>query len=114
MFKGLNTVNKGFEKGFKSVYHAKVHCPVCKEEMYANALMCPNCKTDFTNPPYNRRLEWQKTAIKIVLVISIMIGIAICLSEAPAILGIFVGLALYGFGYVIIQKIQSFKNYHHK
>jgi len=114
MFKGLNTVNKGFEKGFKSVYYAKVHCPVCKEEVFANALMCPNCKTDFAMPPYNKRLDWQKTALKIVLVISIIIGLAISFSEAPVLLGIIVGLALYGLSYVIIQKVQSFINYHNK
>jgi hypothetical protein len=114
MFKGLNTVNKGFQEGFKSVYYAKVHCPVCKEEIFANALMCPNCKTDFTMPPYNKRLDWQKTALKIVLVISIIIGLAISFSEAPVLLGIIVGLALYGLSYVIIQKVQSFINYHNK
>ena len=55
--KGINTVNRVFEKGFKPVYYAKVHYPVCKEEMYANALMCPNCKTDFTKSPFNKRIE---------------------------------------------------------
>ena len=114
MFKGITTVNRGFEKGFKSVYYAKVHCPVCKEEMYANALRCPNCKTDFTKPPFNKRIEWQNTAMKIVLVFSLIIGIAICFSEAPVVLGIIVGLSLYGLGNVAVQKIQSFKNYHHK
>lgn len=114
MFKGYNTINKGFEKGFKSVYHAKVRCPVCKEEIYANALMCPNCKTDFKRAPYTTRLAWQKTALKIVLAFSILIVLAISLSEAPVILGIIVGLVFYGLGYVIIQKIQSFINYHNK
>ncbi|MCB0537151.1 MAG: hypothetical protein KDE33_06440 [Bacteroidetes bacterium] len=101
-------------KGFGSVYYAKVHCPVCKEEIFANALACPKCKTDFTQPPYNKRTNWQNTAMKIVLVISAVIGTSICFSDAPVILGIIVGLALYGGGYVIVQKIQSFKNYHHK
>jgi len=114
MFKGINTINKGFEKGFKSVYHAKVRCPVCKEEIFANALMCPYCKTNFTIPPYKTRLAWQKSALRIVLAISIIIGLSISLSEAPILLGIFVGLVLYGLGYVIIQKIQSFINYHNK
>ncbi|MEZ7953719.1 MAG: hypothetical protein QMB82_00950 [Bacteroidales bacterium] len=114
MFKGYNAINKGFEKGFKSVYHAKVRCPICKEEIFANALMCPYCKTDFSSPPYKRRLAWQKTALIIVLAISILIGLAISLSEAPVLLGIIVGLMLYGFGYATIQKIQSFINYHKK
>ncbi|MBK8807213.1 MAG: hypothetical protein IPO21_11440 [Bacteroidales bacterium] len=114
MFKGLNTVGKGFEKSFNSVYHAKVRCPVCKEEIYANALMCPNCKTDFKRAPYTTRLAWQKTALKIVLAFSILIALAISLSEAPVLLGIIVGLLFYGLGYVIIQKIQSFINYHNK
>jgi ribosomal protein L37AE/L43A len=114
MFKGLHTVSKGFEKSFNSVYHAKVRCPVCKEEIYANALMCPNCKTDFKRDPYTTRLAWQKTALKIVLAFSILIALAISLSEAPVLLGIIVGLVFYGLGYIIIQKIQSFINYHNK
>lgn len=114
MFKGLNTVGKGFEKSFNSVYHAKVRCPVCKEEIYANALMCPFCKTDFKSAPYTTRNAWQKTALGVVLVISIITGLSISLSEAPVLLGIIVGLVLYGVGYVIIQKIQSFMNYHKK
>jgi hypothetical protein len=114
MFKGYNTINKGFEKGFKSVYHAKVLCPVCKEEIYANALMCPFCKTDFKSAPYSTRIAWQKTALKIVLAFSILIALAISFSEAPVLVGIFVGLVFYGLGYVIIQKIQSFINYHKK
>jgi hypothetical protein len=114
MFKGYNTINKGFEKGFKSVYHAKVRCPVCKEEIFANALMCPFCKTDFKSAPYSTRIAWQKTALKIVLAFSILIALAISFSEAPVLVGIFVGLVFYGLGYVIIQKIQSFINYHNK
>ena len=114
MFKGYNNINKGFEKGFKSVYHAKVRCPVCKEEIFANALMCPYCKTDFRSSPYKTRLAWQKTAFRIVLAVSILIGLVISLSEAPVLLGIFVGLVFYGLCYVIIQKIQSFINYHNK
>ena len=114
MFKGLNTVGKGFEKSFNSVYHAKVRCPICKEEMYANALMCPNCKTDFKRAPYTTRLAWQKTALKIVLAFSILIALAISFSEAPVLVGIFIGLVFYGLGYLIIQKIQSFINYHNK
>lgn len=112
MFKGFNTVNKGFVKGFKSVYYAKVRCPVCKEEIFANALRCSYCRTDFTRPPYNTRLAWQKTALKIVLAISVIIGLTISFSEAPLLLGIIVCLVLYGLGYVLIQKIQSFINYH--
>ena len=114
MLKGLNTAGKGFEKGFNSVYHAKVRCPVCKEEIFANALKCPYCKTDFKSAPYRARIAWQKTALKIVLALSILIALAISLSEAPVLLGIIVGLVLYGLGYVIIQKIQSFINYHKK
>lgn len=114
MFKGLNTVGKGFEKSFNSVYHAKVRCPVCKEEIYANALMCPFCKTDFKSAPYTTRIKWQKTALKIVLAFSILIALAISFSEAPVLVGVFVGLVFYGLGYVIIQKIQSFINYHKK
>lgn len=114
MYKGLHTVSKGFEKSFNSVYHAKVRCPVCKEEIYANALMCPFCKTDFKSAPYTTRIAWQKTALKIVLAFSILIALAISFSEAPVLVGIFVGLLFYGLGYVIIQKIQSFINYHNK
>lgn len=114
MFEDFNKINSGFKKGFSSVYYAKVRCPVCKEEIFANALACPNCKTDFTKEPYNKRTTWQSGAMKIVLIISALVGLSICLSDAPVILGIIVGLALYGGGYVIVQKIQSFKNYHHK
>lgn len=114
MFSGFNKVSSGFKKGFSSLYYAKVHCPVCKEEIYANALVCPNCKSDFTQPPFNSRTSWQRGVMKIVLVISAVIGTSICFSDAPVILGILIGLALYGGGYVIVQKIQSFKNYHNK
>ena len=103
-----------FNKGFNLVYHAKVHCPVCKEEIYANALTCPNCKTNFSQAIYRNRTNWQSGAMKFVLIISFVVGLSICLSEAPIILGLIVGLALYGFGFVVVQKIQSFKNYHHK
>jgi len=114
MLKGFNKINSGFKMGFRSVYYAKVHCPVCKEEIFANALTCPNCKTDFSQPPYNKRTSWQNAAMKIVLVISAVIGTSICFSDASVVLGIIVGLALYGGSYIIVQKIQSFINYHHK
>ncbi|MEI8270506.1 MAG: hypothetical protein WCG45_03990 [bacterium] len=103
-----------FNKGFNSVYYAKVHCPVCKEKIFANSLKCPNCLTDFTKPPYNKHTSWQSGAMKIVLIISAFIGIAICFSGAPILLGIFVGLALYGGGYVAVQKIQSFRNFNNR
>ena len=107
-------MNNSFKKGFSLVYHAKVHCPICKEEMYANALICPNCKTDFTKAPYNSRTNWQNGALRIILFISIIICLLICFSGVPIILGIILGFFLYGCGYILIQKIQNFKNYHHK
>jgi hypothetical protein len=106
--------NKTFKKGFNSVYYVKVRCPVCKEEIYANALKCPYCKTDFKSHPYNKRIKWQNTAMKIVLVIAVAIGISICFLDVPIIIGIITGLVIYGLGYVIVQKIQSFRNYFHK
>ena len=112
MFKGFNSINSGFKKGFDLVYHSKVHCPVCKEIIYANALMCPNCKTNFQKPPYNKTKEWQKIPLRITLFVSIFIGLAVCSSNAPVILGLIIGLIVYGIGYVLIHKIQSFKNYH--
>jgi hypothetical protein len=85
MFEDFNKINSGFKKGFSSVYYAKVRCPVCKEEIFANALACPNCKTDFTKEPYNKRTTWQGGAMKIVLIISALVGISICLSDTPII-----------------------------
>jgi hypothetical protein len=114
MAKGFHNVGNGFKKGFDSVYYAKVSCPVCKEKIYANALMCPNCKTDFKKSPYNKMKTWQNTAMKIVLILALLISFSICLSGAPIIIGIIIGFALYGGGYVIVQKVQSFKNYHEK
>jgi len=114
VFEEFNKINSGFKKGFNAVYYAKVRCPVCKEEIFANALTCPYCKTDFKNAQFKKRTNWQKGAMKIVLIISAIIGTSICLSDAPVILGILVGFALYGAGYFVVQKIQSFKNYHHK
>src|SRR5215216_5747669 len=114
MLEDFNKLNQGFKKSFGSVYYAKVHCPVCKEKIFANALVCPSCSTDFRKPPYNKRLNWQSGAMKIVLVISALVGITIYSTDAPMILGIIIGLISYGFGYVIVQKIQSFKNYHHR
>lgn len=113
MFKNFN-INKGLKTGFNSVYYAKVHCPICKEEIYANALTCPFCKTDFTKAPFNKQASWQDGAMKIILIIAAIIGILICISGAPILLGIITGLALYGLGYIVVQKIQSFRNYHHK
>jgi len=114
VFSGFNKTNSLFNKGLNSVYYAKVHCPVCKEKIFANALLCPNCKADFTKHPYNGKTSWQIAAMKIVLVISAVIGTSICFSKAPVIVGIGVGFVLYGGGYVIVQKIQSVINYHHK
>jgi len=110
----LINFNNGLRKGYNSVYHYKVHCPVCKEHIYANALTCPYCKTDFTKAPYNKRNNWQNRALKITLLISIFIGIIVCLLGVPVLLGILIGLILYGAGYNLIQRIQSFKNFHHK
>ena len=115
MFKGLNNASSGLKKGFDSVYHAKVRCPVCKEVIYANALVCPKCQTDFRKAPYNKIKSWQNIAMKIVLVLSLLIAISICFSGGISIiLGIIIGFFLYGLGYVIVQKIQNFKNYHQK
>jgi hypothetical protein len=106
--------NKTFKKGFNAVYYAKVRCPVCKEEIYANALKCPYCKTDFKKHPHNKRIKWQNAAMKIVAVVAFTIGISICFLDVPIIIGVVVGLAVYGLGYMVVQKIQSFKNYHYK
>lgn len=105
--------NIGFKTGFNSVYYAKIHCPVCKEQIFANALICPNCQTDFTKNPYKTRTRWQTTGMKVVLVISIIVCVLICIS-APVVVGLLAGFGLYGAGYVLVQKIQSFRNYHHK
>lgn len=102
------------KKGFNSVYYPKVHCPVCKEDIYANAMICPYCKTDFTQIRYSNRTNWQSGAMKIVLIISFFVALSICLSSVPIIIGLILGLAFYGLGYVAVQKIQSFKNYHQK
>jgi ribosomal protein L37AE/L43A len=114
MYQNLNKVINFYKKSLQSVYYAKVHCPVCKEEVFANALICPFCKTDFTQAPYSIVKNWQKTATKVLLVFSGIIIISICLSGTPIFLGILVGFVLYGGGYIVIQKIQSFKNYYHK
>ncbi|HMK24646.1 MAG TPA: hypothetical protein VK483_01355 [Chitinophagaceae bacterium] len=114
MFNDLNKINKGFKKGFKSVYYAKVRCPVCKEVIYANALKCPYCTTDLTKGIYKSRTKWQGGAMRILLMFSILIGVIICLSGAPVVVGILAILVLYGAGNIVIQKIQSFRNYHNK
>ena len=114
MSKKFNNVAKGFGVGFKSVYYARVHCPVCKEKIFANALMCPNCKTYFTKTPYDKRIQWQDAAMKIIFAISAAIGISICLSDLQILLGILIGFVSYGLGYIVVQKIQSFKNFHYK
>ena len=103
-----------FNKGFNLVYHSRVHCPVCKEEIYANALTCPKCKTDLTQSQYSNSKSWQSVAMKIIITISLIVGLLMCFGDAPIYLGLFAGLVLYGFGYVVVQKIQSFINYHHK
>ena len=106
--------NKAFKHGFNSIYYAKVHCPICKEEIYAKALKCPYCKTDFKSLPYNKRVMWQKRAMKIVLVIAVIFTIAICSFGIPIIIGIIVAFVIYGLGYIVVHKIQSFRNFFHK
>lgn len=110
----FNKVNNGFQKGFNAVYYAKVRCPLCKEKIHANTLTCPYCKTNFKEAPYNKRTKWQSIAMKIAFLISTVIGVLICLNNAPILLGIVVGLALFGCSYVLIQKIQSVLNYFHR
>lgn len=114
MAKGFNSVNKGFKKGFQSVYYAKARCPACKEEIYANALVCPYCNTDFKKPPFNTRTKWQSIALKIFFIIALALGIGLSLGGVQIILAILLALATYSAGYIAVQKIQSFKNYHHK
>jgi hypothetical protein len=104
---------KSFRKGFSSIYQVRIHCPVCKERIYANALKCPYCKTNFKTDPYRKRLRWQNSAMKIVLFISVIAGVSVCLSHTPIIIGILTGLIVYGLGYLIVQKIQSLRNFFH-
>lgn len=103
-----------FKSGFDAVYYARVHCPVCKERIYANAQVCPKCKTDLMVPNLQVGKKWQKEGLRIVLVFSIIIGLLICFTDAPLMLGIISGLLVYALGYAIVQKIQSVKNYFHK
>lgn len=114
MFRNLTKVNNGFIKGFESIYYAKVHCPLCKEEIFANALICPFCKTNFTQPPYNKDKNWQKLTTKVLLLCCGVIGLSLYLIGTPIVLAIIVGFVLYGGGFNLIQKIQSIKNYHRK
>lgn len=103
-----------FRKGFDAVYNARVRCPICKEEIHASALLCPFCRTDLATHPHDVRKRWQTNARRIVLAISSLVSISICINGVPVLIGIVVGLFLYGFGYVIIQKIQSIKNRFYK
>lgn len=107
-----NSINNSFKKGFDLIYHSKVHCPVCKELIYNNALKCPHCKTDFKKTPYNHIKNWQKIPLRIIFIISLVIGLTISFSDAPAILGLIVGLLIYSIGHFLIHQIQNFKNFH--
>jgi hypothetical protein len=100
------------EKGFNSVYKTRVHCPICKEVIHANALICPHCLTDFSNPIQKKRTNWQVGAMRFITIISVFFGILISLN-GQIVIGIFVGFFIYGLGHLIVQKIQSLKNYYH-
>ena len=107
-------MGKNFETGYNSGFFIKVRCPVCKEKIYANAMTCPFCKTDFRNIPYAKMTRWQNSAMIILIILSCIVAFSIYMNDGPIILGIIFGFLFFGLGYIIIQKIQSVKNYFHR
>ena len=113
MAKNFNFFGKQFKKIFNAVYYAKSRCHICKEEILANALVCPHCKTDFRTAPHLKRTAWQKKAMQIILIVALLTGIITIISGVPFVISITVAVIIYGGGYMLIQKIQKIKNYHH-
>jgi uncharacterized paraquat-inducible protein A len=103
--------NNYFQKGFDAVYRGKVQCPECKLEIPANANICPHCMTNLRSENYAHLNRWQGTAYKILFLIVAIITISLFFKTTlPGILNVIIGLALFGFGKIIITMIQSFIN----
>lgn len=100
-----------FRKGFNAVYHPKVRCPECKLEIPANANICSYCHTNLRSENYNRLTRWQGTAFKILFLFASFITIILFFdTNFPALLNILIGLAILGFGKIVMTKIQSYIN----
>lgn len=114
IFSGMDIVTRGFIKWFNAFYYVRVHCPLCKEKILAKASKCPYCKTNFRLGSYRKRLEWQYKAKIALFTLSLCVGFVIGLTGAGFLSTPFIIIGLYSIGFVVIQKIQSFKNFHYK
>jgi len=102
--------SNSFISAFNTIYNVRVKCPSCKEEIHSHAKKCPYCHTDLTSVEYVDASKWQgKASIALLVIIGIMV-LSMLLSSVNILLSIVVGLILYGLGYFVILKIQSFLN----
>ena len=102
--------SKSFKSAFNTVYNVKIKCPSCKEEIFAHAKKCPYCHVDLTSVNYVKSTKWQEKANIVLLVIVGLIVLSMIFSSVNIIVSIGLGIVLYGLGYFVVLKIQSFFN----
>ena len=99
-----------FKSAFNSVYNVRIKCPSCKEDIIAHAKKCPYCHADLNSVEYNKSNNWQNKANIILFIIIAIIVLSMILNSINAVVSIVIGIILYGLGYFIVLKIQSFLN----
>ena len=99
-----------FKSAFNTIYNVRIKCPSCKEKILAHAQKCPFCHVDFKSNAYEKTNKWQEKASVVLLVIVGLIVFTMIFSSFNIFISIVLGIILYGLGYFIIIKIQSFFN----
>lgn len=106
-----NMMNNRFKKSFSVIYNVKIKCPSCKKNINAHAKKCPYCHIDLTSTDYVNFTKWQHSANFILLIIIVLIILLMIFNSVNFFMSIVIGIIIYGFGYFLINKIQSFLNY---
>lgn len=99
-----------FKSAFNAIYNVRIKCPSCKEKIFAHAQKCPFYHADFKSAAYNKANKWQEKAIIVLLVIVGLMIFTMIFSSINIFASICLGIILFGLGYFIIIKIQSFFN----
>lgn len=99
-----------FKSTFNTIYNVRIKCPSCKEKISAHAHKCPFCHADLKSVEYDKANKWKKKASIFLLVIVGLIVFTMIFNSVNILASIFLGIILYGLGYFLILKIQSFFN----